>query len=506
MATRDELMQALRAADKAGATDDARRLAAMLANMEGDATAPTYTEQVQSQFEALPWYSKAATAAGDMARIGGDAVSLGLTTKLAESLGMGNARQNVDDAYTRAGMAGDVAGLGAGMIPLMALPEAAPFVRGGPVARTLQKLGIGGAEGAAVGGVEAAADDEDVTTGQLEGAFSGILGQGAANAIGKGVNAITAPFKKSQRMTVDELRSQKDAAYNAVDQSGIRFRPQAVDRMLRGMDDSINNRNANKVRHPDVYSGRANVHKMTKGSGGKSLSDIDSMRQVTRRDVVGSADPASSDIGRDMMRSIDDFTSNVRRQDVIGQRDPDAALEMLDNARNLNQRYQKLSDIDERLAKADRQAAKSLATGEDTTIKNNINSVLDSPRLREGYTPDELAKMEEVVRGSPGEKLLRQVGRMAPGGGLSWPAAAVVGGATGAMAGPFGYLAGLTPMAIGQGAKKLSERATRKSAEELADLIASGGNMSKLRKAPTIDERSANALARLLMLSDIKDQ
>jgi len=31
-------------------------------------------------------------------------------------------------------------------------------------------VGIGGAEGAAVGGVEAAADDEDVTTGQLESA------------------------------------------------------------------------------------------------------------------------------------------------------------------------------------------------------------------------------------------------------------------------------------------------------------------------------------------------
>ncbi len=509
MATREELIKALRAADAAGAEDDARRLAAMLQNMTGNETAPeppSYADQVQSEFDAMPWYQQAGTAAGDIIRQAGHGASLGLTTKLAESLGMEDARQNVEDARIRSGSAGATAELGASMLPLMALPELAPAVAAqNPVIRGGAKAAIGALEGAAVGGVEAGAGNEDVVDGQIGGAISGILGQGAASAIKRGVNAVTAPFRRSQRTTVPELRAQKNAAYDRLGVLDARYRPEAVQSMLGGMDDVITNMRANPTRHPDVFSGRKNVRGMAKAEGDTPY-EVDQMRQVLRRDVVKSDDDASATIGKGMLNSMDEFTSNLDPRMVRGKASPEEISEMVSNTHQLNSRYQKLKDVDERLARAERQSLKSLATGEDATIKNNIEGILSNPARREGFTPDEIGQMEKVVKGTPGERFLRQVGRIAPGGGLSYHAATAAGALGYGLGGPLGALAAAAPAVVGQGAKKLGERQTRKNAEELVDLIASGGNASKLRKNATVDERSANALARLFMLGGIKDQ
>jgi len=507
MATRDELMKALRAADAAGAADDARRIAAMIKNLPANApAAPSYAEQVQQQFDAMPMWQKPLQAGADLIRQGGDALSMGYSTKLAESLGMDGARQNVEDARIRSGAAGNTAEIGAGMLPLMMLPQVALPAKAGPVAKAGFTGLMGALEGAGVGGLQAGADDEDVLQGQQDGAISGILGQAAGGAIAKGVNAITAPFKRSTRTTVPQLRDQKDAAYRRVTDAGVEYTPSAIDRMVQGMERNVRNRGADHTRHPNVFSGGRAVDDMLQND--RSLSQVDRARQIITRDVVKTPnDPAQQGLGMDMVSHMDDFLNRAGPRDVtVRSGSPDEGIEALLEARSLNSRMRKLEDLDESVVKAERKSARSLNTSEDTTLKANIDSILGSEKKRAGYTPDEIDKMDEVVRGTPGQNFLRQAGRLAPGGGLSLGAGGVgfgIGASLGG--GPAGAALAALPMAAGWGAKKLSERSTKKSIDELLDLVASGGDAARLRRPKTIDERSQSALARMLMLQGIKD-
>jgi len=507
MATRDELMKALRAADAAGAADDARRIAAMIKNLPANApAAPSYAEQVQQQFDAMPILQKPLQAGADLIRQGGDALSMGYSTKLAESLGMDGARQNVEDARIRSGAAGNTAEIGAGMLPLMMLPQVSLPAKAGPVAKAGFTGLMGALEGAGIGGLQAGADDEDVLQGQQDGAISGILGQAAGGAIAKGVNAITAPFKRSTRMNPAQLRGMKDDAYRRVGEAGVEYTPAAIEKMMKGMERAVLDKGADQIRHPNVFRGGAKAGEMLDQR--RSLEQVDRARQVISRDVVKTPnDPAQQELGMDMINSLDDFVGRTGRKDITTQSgDPDEGVEALLDARRYNSRMRKMEDVDELVSKAERRAARNLNAGEDSTMRAELDSLLGNMKRRGGFTPDEMAKMDEVVRGTMGQNFLRQAGRLAPGGGLSLGAGGVGFGIGASLGSPaFGALTAGLPMVAGMGAKKLSERSTKKSVEEFRDLVASGGDATKLKKPKTIDERSQSALARMLMLQGIKD-
>jgi hypothetical protein len=177
--------------------------------------------------------------------------------------------------------------------------------------------------------------------------------------------------------------------------------------------------------------------------------------------------------------------------------DPQVALDHLLKGRELNQKVERLDLLDERLGNARRQAERNLYSGEDSTIKQNVGGILANPKLRSMYTPDQIEQMEIVNSGTAGANLLRQAGRMAPGGGMSWPAA-TAGGSIGYMiGGPPGAAVGATvPSALGILSKKLSSRATKKEAEKLVDMVSSGKSFKKI---PALGEKGQKELSRFLL-------
>lgn len=228
----------------------------------------------------------------------------------------------------------------------------------------------------------------------------------------------------------------------------------------------------------------------------RTMTEIDKERQNFRRDAVNNPQTTNKEMGLDVLKTIDDWMDDaVNNPNAVsaGSGNPIEALGKLQEARKLNQRVEKLDMLDERIGRSERQAERNLYSGEDSTLKQNVGGILDNPKLRDQYSAAEREQMRTVNRAG---NTLRQGGRMAPGGGLAWPAATAGAGIGFALGGPGGAaIGGALPSVAGILSKKLASRATRKEAEKLFDMVSSGQDF-KIPPGMTAGQRKQ--LTRLL--------
>lgn len=505
MATKMEIERALRAADAAGDEAAARKLAAQYRNMPDD-TSGTYTQAIQSAMNKASPLAKAGQVADDALRLGSNALTFGARDKYAHFLGGGTPeeeRQKTLDAKMRGGSGGSAVEVAGGLPLAAAMPEIAPAMANqftNPVAKTAAALAGGALEGSAFGSLNAAFGDKPVVKSELEGSASGAFGQAASGLINKGLSMFT---KNPARLSVDDLRGQKNLAYDEVGRIGAEYTPGTVRGVLADVDNATST--AYPGLHDRVIGTRDNMRRRIDTGNPVSLTEMDANRQIINRDVTRLSKesfPAQGDMGVDMVNAMDDNLRNVGPLGVTARSgDPADAADAIERARGLNSRMEKLSQLDDSMAKASRKARRNIATGEDSTMRANIDTILGNPKLRKGYTPDELAQMETIVNGTGMQQTLRQAGRMAPGGSFLYPAMATAGATGFKIGGPMlgTVAAGAVPV-TGMLAKKASQRSTMRSVEDLLDLVSSGGNKAAITKAPAMNNKTQNALARLLML------
>lgn len=506
MATREELMQALRNADAAGDVEGARRLAAML-----DAASPQNREaQVSAEFEQLPWYLKPVQAADDIVRKTVNGITVGYADKLASYMNgtpIEEERQRSADAGTRAGSAGTVAEIGGMALPMLAAPAAVPAVMArvpaaaGATGRLLAGGTAAAAEGSAWGALEASGHDRDIVDGAIDGAILGPLAQGAGNLIGRSADAVARTlFKNPNRLSVPELATAKDAAYQKVSDMGVEYTPQTVQGILGAVDSATPRTRVYPGRHNETIAAKRQVRNNLGGGRARSLSEVDLNRQIVKDDVAGLiADPVQASTGQDIVKAMDDYLDTVGKSGVTSRSgSPEAGLAALKDARGLNSRMRKTQELTKAVTDAERAANKNLQSGIDSTLKSNVEGILKHPKRRAGYTPDEIEAMESLVQGTLGERFTRQVARMAPGGGMSLGGMGI-GGAAGTLFGPMGTLAGaILPSTVGTGAKKIAERTTRRKSDELLTLVSSGSKKAA-KQAKVSSPEAQDALAKFLM-------
>lgn len=155
-----------------------KAMALASARARAAATTPRSAEEVNKEFEAMPWYSKLGTAADDLVRIGADGISFGGLDRL---LGP-EAQKLTDEARIRAGWAGTAADVG-GMV---ASPVSRTVGMAGKAASKLApgllgRMGIAAAEGGALGATDAAIRGKDIK----EGATTGAAISAAIPVVGK---------------------------------------------------------------------------------------------------------------------------------------------------------------------------------------------------------------------------------------------------------------------------------------------------------------------------------
>lgn len=178
MATVAEMKQALINAHKAGDTAAATKIAGMIKQQM--AVTPRSQAEIDKEYNAMPWYQQAATAADDLVRIGASGISFGGLDKL---LGP-EAEKATEEARMRAGFAA---------VPAEVLGAvASPVTRavggvGNAVAKTapglLARIGIGAGEGATLAAADAAIKGKDIS----DSASTGAIISGAIPIVGKGL-------------------------------------------------------------------------------------------------------------------------------------------------------------------------------------------------------------------------------------------------------------------------------------------------------------------------------
>lgn len=462
------------------------------------APAPAAVQQQEAP-ATQPWYAQAGQAADDIARLIANGASFGYADKLAgymNGTGTEAERDLSQQAKERAGSAGTVAELGGAIAtPVGMAGRGLTLMRGAPMAMKgagglLARTGLMAGEGAGYGALTAAGNDQDIATGAGIGAIGGGLGNVAGEALSSVGGKVAGLLnKKPAVMSADQLSAAKNAAYQKVDNLGVQYKPEAFDDLVKGMTDEVKAANISPMRHPKAASMMEEIQSLAGSS--PTITQLDQLRQVIRRDVANSNDPAEAFFGKKMIKNIDEFIDAAGPNQVVAG-NADEAARAIANARDLNTRVRKLASVDDAVESARLRAASTGSGGNvDNATRQNLRRVLEKGH----FTDDERAALEKAVTGTKGQDLLRLAGKLSPSGnGLM--AALGIGGT---MVNPLVGAASLGGMA----AKALADNVTSKNVSEIARIIAAGGSRAATR-APknalqTLAESKRDAIVRALM-------
>lgn len=409
MATRQELEAALRKADQAGNTEDAKRLAAAIRAMP----ATPNIDATRAEFDALPTWQKPFKAADDVVRMMANGLTLGWADNLAGAMpgGEGTEAEKMKsmEAQQRGGSASTAAQILGTLLPASSLSQGAGAITG------LTGRGIGesalreGLAGSAMGLTSTLSDTSDLgelaggaTTGAASGMLGGALGSMGGSFLnwagkklgfspGSMVDDVIPP------KSVDELRTATDAAYDRVDQLGTRYDPADFQRMVGEMDAALQDARINPRLHPNATAMMDDIRNMP-ASSPPSPRNMDELRQVINRDVTGTR--GEGHMAGIMARNVDDFIANGKTTTGVTSESAAGASDALRTARDLNRRMRTLQDVDQALFKGENAAG---SRGDVAALRTMLNN----PARTRGMSTPEKEALKRVVRGDTWENVLR---------------------------------------------------------------------------------------------------
>ena len=397
-------------------------------------------------------------------------------------------------------------GQGAGVIlPLAAIgaTQAGGYALGN-AGNLLTRVAAGGLSGGGIAGADAlargATSDE-----ALDAAKWGLAGGAAAPLVAKGASMLWDGVKGALRGAaggVDDAASQglKSVASDMFQQSdaaGVAIDPMAYDRFLASVNATLKSGRVNDVLSPDTVAVLDELTKvgdeLAATGRGVTLGEMHDLRQIAN-ELYSSPKPRDRVLGPKVVEALDDFLDSLTANDIGGGIDPSRAVNTLQDAIGTWHVAKKAQTIEEAIYKA-----QNAASGFENGLRSQFRAILNNQKVRKGFSPDEIAMIEEVANGSVGANLLRLLGKFGFGGGT---ASNMVGGTIGTtlattMGGP---AAGL---AVGGGTA-----AARIGAEKMTEAAAMNALGSITAKAPTnalgslSQPASPNALRILSQIND----
>lgn len=347
---------------------------------------------------------------------------------------------------------------------------AGAFMVPGGVAKTASgNIARGTMSGGMAGAGQGEGDDragEALEGAVVGGVFSGLM-RPAMRVGGKGWRKLVNTEKR--RPTIGQLKSEKTAAYRAVDEARETFNDGDMKRLLYAVQRDL--ADANYVEDVDTQT-RAML-KILENQQGKTLSlgELDKIRQglwarYNRSDEVGILD------GIDAIDAL------------IEQRAGSSAL--MRSARAANAKYKKAEMLEDAFKKARLQTA---STGSGGNILNKyrqaVTSIVTNPRKAKWFSQEELAMFEHFIEGDHAENVLRRVGKLSPSGNGLMTALNV-------------YAASVDPSMLAiTGAASLAKRAADESvetaADEILDVISTGESLRPTVRTPSVPAGVAGA-------------
>ena len=389
---------------------------------------------------------------------------------MAQPGGLGTAEQI-------AGMALPAGAIGRGAAALGEAASALPFGLGRLAASPLAQAS---ATGAAVGGINAAGNDQPVAPNAVLGALAGAGGNALARPVAR---VLAGPAAAVAAPSTQAVKDTAQAAYNDAFQPGQIVAPASLQRLSAAVRQTM----ADNAYHPALHPGGAAVIDGLSGlptpgasaggagpqNAGATLQGLDTLRRMAGQMGQNGQNPSAGRIGSLVQGNIDQFINGLGPADIVGASNPADSAAALAKARQAYTTYSKASDLDDAVAAARNRAEQAQIPNAnlDPTLRNAVARLRDS---RTNWSPDELAALNEAAKGSPMQKAVRIVGAL-----LSGNAAHVAGGGLGfAVGGPVGAgLGALGSAAPGLGAKYMAARMTNSATDRLGNIIRSGGAM-----------------------------
>lgn len=406
----------------------------------------------------------AAQGAGQGVSFGGMDEAVGALYGL---MGPGSYPQNRD--YALASMRADldagrqdhpVAAYGSELAGAMSIPVGAVGQGGSVLGRAALSGGMGAAQGAAYGFGSAEGGFDSRKDAAARGAvFGGLLGA-AAPAVGAGARKAVEKVGAGPALraaargapSIDDLRGQANALYAQADQVANLPRADFDAAMQLTLADA-----ARKGLDPDLTPGAAKVadrlsDALASADPNIGFRELDILRRKAQVPAGNVANRTEQALGSRMIEGIDDY---------IEAADP-ALGGMVGEARDMWSRMRKAETLERIMDTGD-----AYLSGKSSGIRNQVRSLLKSPKASRGFTAAEKEALKRVSNPGPLENALHLAS-----GGLGQM---VTVGAGGGIGGIPGALAGA---GIAAAARKGSEAITTRKAQLAQALIANGGQVT----------------------------
>lgn len=347
---------------------------------------------------------------------------------------------------------------------------------------------IGGEAGEAIGG------EQGRQVGEILGSIAAPVAPTVARqALSRGISSKA--FSESVP-SIDRLKNEARATYKQIDDMGVTINQQPLGKLSESIAASVKNQGFNSRIHPKVNAALDEIQSLTLSP--MTVSEIDTMRRVARS-AARSIEPDEARLGALMVRKIDDFFDSISGTAISGGQNRDIGP-LLKNARIKWGRAKRSELIQEAVDKASLQAS-----GFENGLRTQFRSILNNKRKMAGFSAEERAAMERVVKGGKAENIAKHLGKLGFSEGqassmllssLGVAGGAAIGGPTGAVAVPL----------IGQASRSVAQRLTRNNVKLADELIRAGTNGRKIAnayvKAIPKGKRSTEELTGILLNSN----
>jgi hypothetical protein len=296
-------------------------------------------------------------------------------------------------------------------------------------------------------------------------------GEFAGGVVGGLAGAARRVPATSAAPTIDQLRAQARAAYDAADRAGVVYTPNGVTRLGVDVVNDLANDAYLPSMQPKIKSVLDHLNEISQGN--VTLKGIDTLRKAAGN-AAKSGDATERMMASKIIDRIDEFVAKPQQGDIL-MGDAQAGADALQNARALYHRMSKADKIDAALENADLQSASTYSGGNiDNATRQKLRPMISrNNKQNRGWTPDEAAMLRKVVRGGGlTQNVLRRVGKLSPENGGLMAQLSLLGGGGGAVAGlgPLGF----APSAAGFVAKRAADAMTRSNVADLLDTVRRG--------------------------------
>jgi hypothetical protein len=439
------------------------------------------------------------------------------------------------EAYT----AGAVAGLFAPGSPVSkinkALPAAERFIAekaapylGEGLARTAATALPVTATGAVLGAGEGATADERLSNalvGGVLGAGGGLAGDVAAPVlagVGRGIDKLRAMAPVSERakpmldrmrasnpfaeftpaeaaadasrynlkptgdLKVEDLAKAAKDAYDAVDAHNVLLRPDALRALHKNITGQLREAGYRANNTPELQEALDELLNAGRSSTGVKLKDLEVINRIAN--AATTSQNASSRLHGGMFKSsVNDFLANIAPTSVLNG-NSHAARAALEGGREMWKRKSKLEDV-ENLIENIRTASNANGRDIHKHLRAQLEPFISAAEKSKRWTGDEIAAMRNVINPGFARSVIRAARHAAPSQHLR--AGAVEGAAVlSHFHAPEAIAAGLG----GEAAKLYSKHAMTQRLNDLKQLIARGGDSTRLARSAVGDEAKSRAL------------